>query len=124
MKVRNGRPVKNWPGLLRLLATARCLDRLRRRMSENSRRSSTPDWSRLASGNPGPDEQVGTRELAERVRRILAELPPREAQVACLRYLEELSYEEIGAQLKIRPNAVGVLLHKARQRMQALFGPV
>jgi DNA-directed RNA polymerase specialized sigma24 family protein len=63
---------------LRRLATARALDRLRRRIAENRRRSATPDWTRLASGDPGPNEQVGTRELAERTRQMLAKLPPRE----------------------------------------------
>jgi DNA-directed RNA polymerase specialized sigma24 family protein len=35
-----------------------------------------------------------------------------------------LSYEELGAQLGLSSNAIGVCLHKARQRLRELLGMV
>jgi DNA-directed RNA polymerase specialized sigma24 family protein len=37
--------------------------------------------------------------------------------------MEELTYEEIASRLGLRVNAVGVLLHHARQRLRELLTP-
>jgi RNA polymerase sigma-70 factor (ECF subfamily) len=60
--------------------------------------------------------------LAERIRAALARLPKQQAEVVCLRWLDELTYQEIGDQLGLAPGAVGVLLHRARKRLQRQLG--
>src|SRR5947209_2676899 len=75
----------------------------------------------LAGGGDGPEETAAGRELAGRLRRAVAGLPPREAEVFCLRYFDDLSYQEIAAALGVRPGAVGVALHKARTRLEPMF---
>jgi RNA polymerase sigma-70 factor (ECF subfamily) len=108
--------VLSWPGLLRRLATCRALDRLRRRR-----------WSRpleglaLAESLTGPEEIAIGRELAERLRQALGQLPEREAEVFSLRYFDDLSNQDIALALEMRPAAVATALHRARARLEALL---
>ena len=110
------RLVRSWAGLLRRLAACRALDRLRQR------RPTVPlDGLSVSGGGDGPEAAAVGRELAGRLRRAVAGLPPREAEVFCLRYFDDLSYQEIAAVLGVRPGAVGVALHKARTRLEPMF---
>jgi RNA polymerase sigma-70 factor (ECF subfamily) len=51
----------------------------------------------------------------------VAQLPPREAAVFCLRYFEDLSYQDIASTLNIRLGAAATALHKARARLEGLL---
>ena len=73
------RAVRHWSGLLRRLAACRALDRLRQR-----RCTLSLDGLDLPTNGETPDEAAVSRELAERLRQAIAELPPREAEVFCL----------------------------------------
>jgi RNA polymerase sigma-70 factor (ECF subfamily) len=57
------------------------------------------------------------------LRKALAQLPPQEAQVFCLRYLNDMSYRQIAKQLNIKTNAAGVLLHRARAKLRQYLRP-
>lgn len=118
--------VRNWPGLLRRLATARALECLRQRRRDANRLTSLPDGSALDRKAVGPVQAAQASELAEQLRDALADLDARQAQVFCLACLDGLSYEEISAELGITVNHVGVLLNRARsnlrERLQA-HGP-
>src|SRR5437588_1166 len=59
------------------------------------------------------------RELADRLRDKIALLPPREGTVFCLRYFDDLSYQEIADLLTITPGAVAAALCKARTKLEA-----
>jgi RNA polymerase sigma-70 factor (ECF subfamily) len=115
-QLRQAGPVRSWAGLLRRLAACRALDKLRQR------RPTVPlDGLDLAGGEGGPEQLAIEHELAERLREALAHLPPREAAVFCLRYFDDLSYEQIADTLQIRAGAVAAALHKARARLEALL---
>src|SRR5205807_6742720 len=88
--------VENWGGFLRRLATARALDRIRHRLRQSGRNGQLANEATVPSPMPGPLGQAEFRELNEQVRLALADLPPRQAEVVCLHYLEECSYQEIG----------------------------
>jgi RNA polymerase sigma-70 factor (ECF subfamily) len=108
--------VRCWVGLLRRLAACRALDRLRQR------RATVPlDGLNLISGPDGPEAVAMERELAARLRQAIAQLPRREAAVFCLRYFDDLSYEQIADTLQIRTGAVATALHKARARLETLL---
>ena len=76
------------------------------------------DSTAVECENPCPQEQVEKQELVSRVRQSLSSLPPMEAQVFCLRYLNDMSYRQISEQLGITTNSTGVLLHRARTRLR------
>jgi RNA polymerase sigma-70 factor (ECF subfamily) len=113
-------PVRYWVGLLRRLATCRALDRLRQR-----RHPVSLDSIPLASSGPSPEAALLEKELAERLRQAIAQLPQREGAVFCMRYFEDLSYQQIAESLHIRSGAVAAALHKARAKLEAyLLEPV
>jgi RNA polymerase sigma-70 factor (ECF subfamily) len=109
-------PVRYWVGLLRRLATCRALDRLRQR-----RRTASLEGLTLPAGGPAPDAALLEKELAQRLREAIAHLPPREGAVFCLRYFEDLSYQQIAEALRIRVGAVATALHKARAKLEGFL---
>ena len=121
LKVARREAVRDWPPLLRRLATARALDMLRRRYRDNSRGEPSRDVFNAATADPGPGQQAEAAELAERLRAALAQLPSQQAEVFCLRWLDEMSYRQIAGRLELDTNTVGVLLHRARKHLQGLL---
>jgi RNA polymerase sigma-70 factor (ECF subfamily) len=79
------------------------------------------DWNAVPSTNPGPVQVVQQQELTDRLRQLLTELPSQEAQVFCLRYLNNMSYRQIAKSLGITTNAAGVMLHRARAKLRDSF---
>jgi RNA polymerase sigma-70 factor (ECF subfamily) len=115
-QVQQDESVRCWEALLRRLATCRALDRLRQR------RSNLPlDGLVLANPADNPEAVAVERELANRLRDALVHLPPREATVFCLRYFDDLSYEQIAQALQIQVGAVATALHKARARLESIL---
>lgn len=108
--------IRNWGGLLRRLAACRALDRLRQRKPTLPLEAA--DLSDLGSE---PEALILERELEERLRHAVAQLPEREATVFCLRYLDDLSNQRIAELLSISTGAVAVALHKARAKLQTLL---
>lgn len=109
-------PVRHWGGLLRRLAACRALDRLRQRKNTVSLNGLS-----LVGPDVGPEAAAVERELSERLRSALAKLPDREAAVFCLRYFDDLSYQEIADALRIRTGAVASALHKARLKLESFL---
>jgi RNA polymerase sigma-70 factor (ECF subfamily) len=73
-------------------------------------------------GNLGPDRAQSNRELAGRLRRAMASLSPRQAEIFSLRYLEGIGNVEISKMLGSSQTAIAVLLHRARHRLQKELG--
>jgi len=117
-------PVKNWGGLLQRLATARALDQLRRRRRQAKRVDGSSGVDETPSTATGPLAQAQTAELAEQLRQALADLPKQQSQAYCLRHLNGFSYEQIAEELQISVDAVGVNLHRARERLRAALKPI
>jgi RNA polymerase sigma-70 factor, ECF subfamily len=110
------RSVKSWPAFLRRVATYRALDLLRARHT-----AGTDDVATVPDTKSDPVDTAIGRELSQRLRRALTQLSPQEAEVFCLRYFDDQSYEEIATTLCVTPNAVGIALHKARKRLETLL---
>jgi RNA polymerase sigma-70 factor (ECF subfamily) len=121
VKVSRKEPVRDWSALLRHLATARSLDLLRVRCRQRDRTEALFDPDAVVSRESDPAQEAEAGELAQRLRAALAQLPAQQAEVFCLSCVDQLSYREIGKRLKLTTNAVGVLLHRARQRLRELL---
>jgi RNA polymerase sigma-70 factor, ECF subfamily len=121
MEVAGRQPVANWPGLLQRLATARALDCVRRQIRDRGRLTTPADWGSVLTDEPEPAQQMQSQELAEQLRRVLTQLTPQQAEVYCLRYLNDLSYEQIASELGLSVDTVGVTLHRARGRLRGLL---
>lgn len=76
-----------------------------------------PDTADLS---PGPSSTAIHKEAGRTVWRAVATLPPAQQEVIKLRYLHDLSTDEIGRATKRTQGAVRVLLHRARARLRHL----
>jgi RNA polymerase sigma-70 factor (ECF subfamily) len=115
-QVQQAQPIRCWEAFLRRLAVCRALDRLRAR-----RPTAGLEGLSLPSRDDGPEDVAIEHELAFRLRCAIRCLPRREATVFCLRYFDNLSYEEMADTLLISVDAVGTALHKARTRLESLL---
>ena len=107
-------PIRNWPGLLQRLGTARALESLRQRLRQSRRLRPLLAEVAAPSGTPEPDQAAAVSELSRHLREALARLDARQAQVFCLICLDGLSYAETADQLGLTISHVGVLLNRAR----------
>ena len=121
MAIARRQRVRNWPGLVRRVATTQAIAQLRRRLRQANRRSELTHWSTVPSGNPGPGQPAEDLELAAQLRRVLADLPAQQAEAVCLHYVEGMTYREVGRALGVKSGTVGSLLHRARYRVRELL---
>ena len=91
------------------------LDRLRREVS----------WQPLpenrdeeASDAPDPEEEVTERERRDKVRAVLATLPPDQSEVVMLSYVEGLSHSEIAERLQLPLGTVKSRMRLAYQKVK------
>jgi len=73
----------------------------------------------LASGRPGPEEDLTASERAAAVRKAVAELPEELRTPLLLAEYEELSQKEIAAILDCTSKTVEMRLYRARQQLRA-----
>jgi RNA polymerase sigma-70 factor (ECF subfamily) len=66
----------------------------------------------------GPSARLAGREIQEQVREALGRLNPKAAEVFALRYFEGLGNTEIAEMLGTTRSAVGVTLHRSRERLK------
>lgn len=118
LELERAEAIRNWPALLKRLATARALERVRQRCRESNRLSTLAESSVIDRKGVGPVKAAEASELAEHLREALADLDARQAQVFCLACLDGVSYQEIAEQLSVTVNHVGVLLNRARAALR------
>jgi RNA polymerase sigma-70 factor, ECF subfamily len=75
----------------------------------------------LEESPPGP--MPAGEDLREGLRRALAMLSPRAAEIFALRFFEGYSNPEIARMLGISQVHVAVLLHRTRKQLQKEMGP-
>ncbi len=112
--------VQNWPGLLQRLATARAIDRLRKRRRRR-RQEEIADLALAECDGPGPAQRAELAELATALRWALAKLPACQAEMFCLHELSDWNYQDLAEQYAMTTNAVGVALHRTRHKLQKLL---
>lgn len=101
------RPFGPW---IRRVAANVCLNHL-----ESRRVTATLDEERDADETLRPEPQTEVRERIEQIRGALASLPPHYRVVVELRHYQELSYDEIAAELNIPLSDVKSHLFRARK---------
>jgi RNA polymerase sigma-70 factor (ECF subfamily) len=84
---------------------------------ENPETGLTPD---PPAQLPGPDELLMNAEAAELVQESLARLVEPCREIVELRYFGDLSYDELGATLKLNPKTVSSRLSKCLDRLEEI----
>ena len=70
---------------------------------------------------PSPQQQAEHSEQREIVRDAILQLAPEQREVVVLRFMEELSYEEIGAVLKLPSGTVKSRLNRAKAQLKEIL---
>ena len=103
-------PVQSQESYLRRAAINAALDIVRARIGDRS--------TELPADLPQEDSP----ELRDALRRALAQLEPRRAEIFTLRFLEGFTNAEIAATLGISQVLVAVLVHRTRQQLRRELG--
>lgn len=117
-------PVDNLGSYLYRAAVNAALDVLRARRAAGAVdvEEADDDAGRRADASPEtPQRAYELHEVRDWLRRALARLPSRAAEVFALRYLEDYDNHEIARMLGLSRVTVAVTLHRARHRLQKEF---
>jgi RNA polymerase sigma-70 factor (ECF subfamily) len=76
---------------------------------------------RLVSASASPSDQLIRREVHERIRQAIGQLPNDDHEMIVLKHLEELSFQEVAAVLGISMSAVYSRHRRAIQRLHRLL---
>jgi RNA polymerase sigma-70 factor (ECF subfamily) len=113
--------VNDWEKLLKRIARTCAIDLLRQRYRTAARVDATADLETSLSRFSAPENEAEAAELAEQLRICLARLPQQQAEVFVMRFVEQLSYDEIAERTGSNRNAVGAMLNRARRQLRKHF---
>jgi RNA polymerase sigma-70 factor (ECF subfamily) len=103
------------------IGTNLCIDRLRKKKPNYSLDSELPegdggDWySMLPSEEASPEDQFVLSETQRHIRKAIEAMPDKYKSVVVLRYLHDLSLQEIGDVLDLPVTTVKTRVHRGRE---------
>lgn len=106
------------------IATNLCIDRGRKKkadfsLDEEISGSEGLDWhSRLSSKEKTPEDKVVIHELQETVQQALSQLGPKYRSIMILRYIEDLSLQEISDALQLPITTIKTRIHRGREALR------
>ncbi len=118
------RKIRNMGAFLSLLASQRAIDMLRKQKTNIRMSTFSADCEHIESHEVSPEYCMQSDELSKQLRQALLKIPRIEAQVFCLRTLNEFSYRQIADEMNVNENYVGVLINRARGKLQKILKTV
>lgn len=110
------------------IAINNCIDHIRRKrltvlsLDESAEAESDHDFANgLKDWRCNPEEQIIREQRLELMRRILLQLQPKYRILIEMRYFEELTYDEIAAELNIPLGTVKAKLYRAKELLYELL---
>ena len=106
------------------IATNLCIDRIRKKKpdyyldAEVSGTDGLTMYSQVASDTILPEDEVESIELQETIQREITKLPEKYRSVIVLKYIEELSLNEISEILDIPLGTVKTRIHRGREALR------
>ena len=100
------------------IATNTAIDDMRRRRMTTTMPDDAPTFANRPDHRPGPEAEVISRTLDDRVQRALLTLRPNHRQCLLLSDLEDMSAQQIGEVMDLSYAAVRTLLCRARGEMR------
>lgn len=93
------------------------LDYVRRRRDNLSIESLVSAPSLAPTSDDEPDQHIINEQHSVQIERCMAALPDKYRQMAEMRFVRELSYEEIASQMSLPIGTVKTQIHRARERL-------
>lgn len=112
--------IRDWGAYLRTMAARTAIDLVRHRQRPG-RETISASRLDLVAGQEDPQRLAVQKHRAGQLRQALRELSARDALVFTLRYLEDMSYDQIAAQMDLSVNQIGVILHRTRKRLREIL---
>lgn len=106
------------------IATNLCIDRIRKKKpdyyldAEVSGTDGLTMYSQLSSNTPLPETELESLELQESVQKEILKLPEKYRSVIVLKYIEELSLNEISEILDLPLGTVKTRIHRGREALR------
>ena len=122
VKMSRREKIRNVPALMVRLATSRAIDRLRQRTREN-RAKQMSEYPPATHDRQTPVQVAQQQEVLEALRIALGRLPETQSEAFCLKHFQDMSQKQIGQAMGITANAAGVLVHRARIRLEEILTP-
>lgn len=115
-------PERKFSSWLFRIAVNLCLNALQARQ-KNQRHPAEWDDEWLVD-ETSPESILLQKEHVAEIRDVIEELPEHYRIVLLLRYLEEMSYQEISTVLDVSVSTVQMRLHRAKQKLRERFQPL
>jgi RNA polymerase sigma-70 factor (ECF subfamily) len=115
-------PVDELAPYLHRAAVNAALDTLRSRRRARSVPMFEGDDPAATDPRPSPYKEQQGREMRDGLRRAMASLSPRAAEVFALRFIEGYGNKEIAGMLGTSQTAIGVSLHRTRAQLREELG--
>lgn len=114
--------VEDWSHLLGRFARVRALDvlRIRYRRAEQVDGEASIETAECRSATAS--DELDAKELSDRLRGALAAISVEQAEVFVMRYVDQMTYDEIAERTNSNRNAVGAMLSRARKQLHELLG--
>jgi len=106
------------------IATNLCIDRIRKKKpdyyldAEIAGTEGLTMYSQIPDKKPSPDEDVESLELQDTIQREISKLPDKYRSVIVLKYIEELSLNEISEILDLPLGTVKTRIHRGREALR------
>jgi RNA polymerase sigma-70 factor, ECF subfamily len=106
------------------IATNLCIDRIRKKKpdyyldAEVSGADGLTMYSQIAADTALPEEELESLELQETIQKEISKLPEKYRSVIVLRYIEELSLNEISEILDLPLGTVKTRIHRGREALR------
>lgn len=106
------------------IATNLCIDRIRKKKpdyyldAEVSGTEGLTMYSQLASNEPLPEAELESLELQETIQKEILKLPEKYRTAIVLKYIEELSLNEISEILDLPLGTVKTRIHRGREALR------
>lgn len=97
------------------------IDYVRRRRENLSIESLASAPSLAPTADEEPDQRIINEQHGVQIERCMASLPEKYRQMAEMRFVRELSYEEIALQMGLPIGTVKTQIHRARERLCKLI---
>ncbi|MDN4076084.1 RNA polymerase sigma factor SigW [Fictibacillus terranigra] len=112
------------------IATNLCIDKLRKKKPDYSMDAEIPGtegatlYNQVAGADPLPEEEVEEKEKRDHLQQEIMKLPEKYRTAILLKYVEDLSLEEISSVMDLPVPTVKTRIHRGREALKKVYKKV
>jgi RNA polymerase sigma-70 factor (ECF subfamily) len=120
LKYSKKKRISNYKALLTKIATNRALDKIRQKYRQKQLSINDQAIEANVYTNSPLKNSLNT-ELANTLVVAITQLSQHESEIFCLKFLNEMSYDQIAESMNIKKSNVGVSINRIKQKLQKLL---